>query len=175
MSNNFKHLKGNTVTNKAMSSELVMNVIDEQYGNLTQRHFKKNGSYMQVTAVLKSFARKICKMAMVNSPAPTFKNDWKNDFSNQTFKILKAQNFNLLIEDTIKEMRKQFPKHVTSSDMIKYSFSKIALHAGCVSRMILHKYHPDFLLATNKEATEAQLRMVKTLRKNAVPTIIVNV
>jgi hypothetical protein len=175
MERKFRRLKGKSVTDKAMGYELITDVIDEQYGNLTGRHFEKNGSYRQVTSILRDFARDICRMAMLNSARPTFEKGWKNDFSNQTYHILKAQNLDLHIKKYVDKMRMCFPKHVTKSDLINYSFLKIANHAGCVSRMILHGYHPDFILATPREANEALLERANRLRKGGASVIVVAV
>jgi hypothetical protein len=144
--NQRKKLKGKSVTDKTMNYELVINVIDEQYGNITLRHFKKDGSYRQITAVLNSFARKICGMIMqYDLPAPASRRDWQQNHANAVSRILVTPEFVLVVDNTIAEMKRRFPKAVYA--LPKYSFYKIASHAAQVANVIRYKKHPDILRA----------------------------
>lgn len=169
----FKPLAGDSVTEKTVNSEIVMNVIEEQYCNLFQRRSDdKNFPYQSATEVIKNFVREVCRMAMIDSKAPTLIQNWKKDYANETIGSLRTQGIDAFVKKTIKEMREKFRKDITPSDLINYSFFKIANHAGLVSRMILHGYHPDLLLLTIDEANEALLKKAKLFQNTGIPTIV---
>lgn len=171
-SKNFKPLVGNTVTEKAMNTEIVIDVLEEQYGNMTQKNSSHFRSDDEVAKFLKDFATKVCNMAIINSSAPTFEENWKKDFANETWKMLLNQDIKNFIKKTIKEMRSKLSDKIEYSDLFNYSFEKIANHAGLVSRMILHEQHPDLLLLTQDEANEALLKTAKMFKSEGVSTTI---
>lgn len=163
------------VIDAALVHELVREVIEEQTGNLTQRHFEVCDLNRAVSDVLSRFARRAAEMSLkgpMTSPNLSDPN-WQQDFANAAVKTMRDHDVEVLVNEIKREIRVGFPDTVGDRADIRYSYLKIASYVGQVSRMIWHGLDPSLLSMSEEEAAKHQLKLLDMARKAGVPTVVV--
>ncbi len=167
-------LKG--VIDAALAHELVREEIEDQTGNMLQRHVQKRDLRRAVSGELTAFAREAAEMILKDEvPPPNFSDpDWKQDFANQVGKsAVKDQAFEALIRQTIARVRRRLPMGVRDQADRRWSYFKITDCVGQVSRMIRLGLPPELLVLSEEESRKELLKLRDMARKAGVPTAVV--
>lgn len=165
-----------TLTEKTLSNRHVVDVLNEQTGNLTQRHFDKTGPYRKVYGMLSQVARRAIQCALskpVAKPDLTRRN-WRRIFANAVVKVMTNAGFKSDVEGYIKQFQQTLPKVIGSRAKIGWSYFKIATYAGQCATMLLHGLDPDLLTASDEEIVEEQMHLIDIAEQHNVPTIVVH-
>lgn len=162
------------VIDAALAHELVRDVIDDQTGNMTQRHFQKCGLNRAVSRVLTAFAREAAELILKDgAPTPDFSDpDWKQNFADQVGKsAAKDPAFEALISRTIAQVRRCLPRGAKDHATNRWSYFEITDGIGQVARMIRLGLDPKLLVLSDEEARKQLLKLRDKARKAKVPTI----
>lgn len=165
--------KKRSVTDKTIAHKLVYETIDEQVGNLTQRHSEKGGCYRDVAAVLISFAREAARLSMSGRlTPPDFSNwEWKENFAGEAIESMEKQGIKIMIDEMAIRMRTKFPRVISRHNNRKWAYYKIALHSGQVARMILFNLDPEYLRMSESEAYDSQMELLRYAKSKGVPAV----
>ena len=164
--------KRGSVTDKAVRNKSVVRVIEEQIGNMTQRHFRTDGPYRAVKAFLEQFARRAAHIAInIVVDLPDLNGDWKQDFADASANAMLQNGLLALVQEHLAGLRHNFPRAVIESDMNYYALMKIANCVGQTARMIKLGLDPQYLRLTRKECAQHQAELVRLFRKRGKPVL----
>lgn len=167
--------KKRTITKQTLAYYAVVDVLDEQTGNLTGNHFRKDGANKKVRAILTEIAKVAVHNALIK-PAlkPDFSNrNWRKDFATAVEKAMIDQGIEKVFDQYIYRLQKQFPKAVGDRATVRWAYCKIATYAGQVATMLVYNLDPKRLSSSYDEKQEEMLLFAQTLKRKGVPVIIV--
>lgn len=151
-----------TVTDKALASELVRSVIEEQVLNLTQgfaqrgRSPHKRRDTRHLENELIAFARQVAGATLKTSHGgPDFGiANWRRAWANESVDAAWRSGAEALIDETLEILRSRFPRQVcVDPQYISISLHKITTYVAQVSRMIHLGLDPVILTFEYQEAT----------------------
>lgn len=167
--------KRRTVTMKALANENVTDIIDEQYGNLTQKHFQRDGAYKQVSKMLTEVARQAIQCALVKPASrPHFMKNWHKDFANDCANAMTNAGFETKVPRFVQDFKKRFPKIIGDRAEVEWSYYKIASYAGQCATMILYGLNPDLLKIHEDEFNEEMERLIDLAEQKGIQPLIVD-
>lgn len=164
-----------TVIDCAMKQRLVKNVINEQYGNLAQRHNQTTGNYRHIAKDLSDFARLAGHLAIKHgrvSPMPDEK-DWQKNYANAIEKEMYRNGLRSLVDMTMNKFAKKYPMVMSGRSRVEYSFFKVAQYTGLVANMILHGFNTELLVCSHEDKQKMLLKKIKSFHTQNIPHMVV--
>lgn len=116
------------VIDAALVHELVREVIEEQTGNLTQRHFEVCDLNRAVSDVLSRFARRAAEMSLKGPMTPPNLSDpnWQQDFANAAVKTMRDHDVEVLVNEIKRDVKRKLncpvPAEVKMSGLGLWAF-----------------------------------------------------
>lgn len=160
-----------TITDKALSHRLVVDVLEEQTGNMTQIRDMKKGVNIHVYEMLSKVARRAiqCSLATQSVERPNLNDaDWQHTFANQTERAMLAAGFDADIRKYANWFEKTMPKAIGGRASIDYMYMKIATYAGQCANMLLHRLDPELLTQSYEEAMEQLLELASSIDNSII-------
>jgi hypothetical protein len=170
--------KKRTLSVRTLNNQHVVDVLDEQTGNLTQHHSTKRGAYRQIHAILSEVGKDAirCLFSGGGPCRPDFDiPDWRQNFANEVEEHMIKGGFKSLIPTYIEEIMKKFPKAVGGRAESEWCYCKIAYYCGQVASMITYKLDPELLTASPKEKLKGQLALIDFLINHQKPFTVISV
>lgn len=157
-----------TIIDKALTHEIVTNVIEEQSANMTQSSVP--AAMKAMGSELAPFARQAAQAVLCGSvSAPDLSAaDWKRDFANAVEKAMMDADIEALIgafhakalaTGLLAESLHDSPSFVV------FSFFKVAQRIGQVSWMIRHGLDPELLRMSEEEADAHLTKIAAAVRE----------
>jgi hypothetical protein len=141
-----------TVTEKMLCFGPMQRAIDNAAMNMVgigSKARRRRG----IATLLTEYSKSVAAMAM-KQPVfpPELQGDWKRRWANECADLILAAGLNELIEKTIVDIRKRFPRAVQLEDgLLKYGLYKLGSYAAQVSRLLLCGIDPELLRMTSDE------------------------
>lgn len=165
-----------TLTDRTLANRHVADVLDEQTGNLTQNHFRKDGAYKRVHGMLEQVARRAIQCALAKQPVSKpdlTKRNWRGNFATAVERAMIDAGFESDVEGYVQQFLQTLPKVVGHRAKTKYCYFKIASYAGQCATMLIHRLDPDLLSMPDDEAMETLLHVADIAIQAGVPTMII--
>lgn len=160
-----------TITDRALTHELVKDVLAEQAGNMTQIRDMKAGANPKVYEMLARFARRAIQRSLATQSVvrPDLdSSQWQHDFANQVEYAMMGAGLETDVREYANWFEKTMPKAIGGRATIEYMYVKIASYAGQVANMLLHHLDPALLHQSYEEAMDELLELAASVDNSII-------